>query len=127
MNLLLQLLPYMVFAGIATSAVAYYVMWSSQRRRARRRPPHARTELRLQNDESTLDRFSQAQRVASAVVPPVAGKTQILRLRELGISEGHIAAALQLPLEEVHIVVHLERVRRPLTAPAEIPQPSIVE
>ena len=130
MNLLLQLLPYAVFAGIAATATAYYVLWTSQRRKTRRTSPRAPTGQPLR-DASLIERFSHASRVAAARVSPSAGKTQILRLGELGISEGHIAAALQVPLQEVQIVLNLELVRRssipPSMARSENPQPSIVE
>ena len=126
MNLLFQLLPYAVFAGIAATETGYYVMWTSRRRRARLRTPRT-LDAPVVRGAPPIEPISHAPCVMPAVVPAVAGKIQILRLSELGISEGHIAAALQLPLQEIQIILNLDRLRRPSAARSENLQPSIVE
>jgi hypothetical protein len=122
MNLLLQLLPYTLFAGLVLAATGFYVLRTSQERLTRR------LSNALPSDpvgESAV--FPEHREVPARPAAPAPGKTQILRLHELGIPEPHIASALQVPLQEVQLVVRLDKIRRPRPARSEIPQPTIVE
>jgi hypothetical protein len=122
MNPLLQLLPYALFTAFALASTGYYLLRSSQQRLARRGVP-SRVEP-IPAARPTSDKPAWAATAAPAATP---GKTQVLRLHELGITQAHIASALQIPLQEVQIVIGLDRARKRRRTPAEIPQPTIVE
>jgi hypothetical protein len=122
MNLLLQLLPYTVFTAAVLAAAGYYLVRSSNDRQLRRAiafaepkpvPPPA-VELALPARPA-------------APQPAFPERTQILRLHELGITEGQIASALEMPLQEVQIAVRFEQARRARTPRTQMAQPTIVE
>ena len=123
MNLLIQLLPYAMFAVLVVSTAGLYVVRQSRYRRRSKTGLVASAKL-----ESTLDVTDRAAYPSNSastdsVTKPTSCAAQVLRLHELGIAETHIAAALEMPLQEVEIVVRMDQARRSRQAPREIAQP----
>jgi len=104
MNLLLQLLPYTLFAAFTSVATGFYLFRSSQSRRGRWQAAAVQVSSGAPfRPESGVAHSDAGTRVTNAA--------QILRLSELGIAPGQIASALGVPLQEVELMVRFEQVR----------------
>jgi hypothetical protein len=108
MNLLWQLLPYGILAVLAFALASVYVAGASARRirsRPSGRPQRASTPL--------------AEGIPPAV-PVASAKAQIERLHEFGITAAQIGSVLQVPQEEVELVIRLGQYRKqPVSASPE--------